>query len=845
MGRREGTLVKGLATKRDRALGSDVLARVFRIVLVAAVYYVAARLSLRLALVESNVTPLWPPTGIALVAFLVLGRGMWPGIAIAAFLVNAPISTNTLAAAATAAGNTLAPLVAAELLLLVGFRNEIDRVRDALAIVFLAALSATLLSASIGAGTLVLSDAIPASQFWSAWSVWWTGDAMGILVVAPFLLSLLLPREGSRPNWARRAEAAALFVAVVAVSLAVAHAHLQLLFLLLPVLGWAAWRFQLRGSAPAALLVAGIATWAAAHDWGPFAAGSLFEKMVTLQAFNATAAFTSFFFAALVTERVRAGEALERAASNLEDRVRQRTVELSTANDQLTREISEREEAERRLRQQERQLAEAQQVARVGSWEWLIPEDRVTWSDEMYRIHGYQPQEFPVTFEKAIEQVVPGDLERIRRNVGAALRGGSDQSLSPNEYRIVRTDGAERVFRGKAKLEVGPAGGPVRMIGTVQDITEEKQAEREHRIAETLQRSLLPDQLPEIPGVQVAARYVPASTGMEVGGDWYDVVPLSGGQVGVAIGDVAGHGLRAAGTMGQLRMALRAYALQERSPVQVMARVRELVQRLVPTEMATLVYIVYDPDSGSITFSNAGHLPPLLIHENGEASYLEQALAPPLGAAPHPDYDVEASAEVPAGSTLLLFTDGLVERRGVSLRHGLARLKEEALASDQDLEALCDHLLAAFLEKEVSDDVALLALRPIRFSGEPLHLRAPAERHVLAGLRHTVRRWLRETDASPQEVYEILVACGEACANAIEHPYAAGGGFIEIEVAHVDDEVHVTVRDSGTWRHSSPPDGGHGMKLIRELMDNVEVSRGPSGSAVRMRRRLGRSDHDE
>lgn len=111
---------------------------------------------------------------------------------------------------------------------------------------------------------------------------------------------------------------------------------------------------------------------------------------------------------------------------------------------------------------------------------------------------------------------------------------------------------------------------------------------------------------------------------------------------------------------------------------------------------------------------------------------------------------------------------------------------------------------------------------------------------MLAPLRHTLRRWLRETDASPQEIYEILVACGEACANAIEHPYAAGAGYLEIDLAFVEGEVQVAVRDTGTWRHSSPPDGGHGIRLMRQLMDTVEVDQGSGGTVVRMGRRLRR-----
>jgi PAS domain S-box-containing protein len=802
--------------RRARGSESNLLVGAAKFLLVATAYYLAGRLSLRLALIEENVTPLWPPTGIALVAFLVLGRGVWPGVALAALLVNVPISTSTLAAGATAAGNTLGPLVAAELLRMVGFRREIDRVRDAIAIVFLAALGAMLISASIGAGTLALSGAIPERDFPAAWAVWWTGDAMGVLVVAPFLLSLFLVRLRPRTSWRRMVEAGGLFVLLTALSLAVMRTTLGLTFLLLPFLGWAAWRFQLRGSAPAALIVAGIVTWAAAHGWGPFAEGPLFNRMLVLQAFNATVAFTSLFLAALLTERVRAREALELAATELEERVRRRTSELFAANEQL---------------------AEAQRMARIGSWEWEIPQNRVTWSDELYRIYGYRPQEFELTFERAVEHVVQEDLPRIQGNVVAALERRRDHDLPRIEYRIVRADGSERILLGKARLTVSPNGDPLRMVGTVQDITEEKQAEREHRIAETLQRSLLPDRLPAIPGVTLAARYVPATAGMEVGGDWYDVVQLPNGDIGVAIGDVAGHGLRAASTMGQLRMALRAYAIEEGSPAKVVRRIHALVKKLLLTEMATLVYLVFDPDSGTLEWTNAGHPPPLVIPETGEASFLEGGLAPPLGAALHPTDYVEATCPLEAGSTLLLFTDGLVERRGVSLNHGLARLKQEATAGP-DLETLCDHLLATLPGEQASDDIALLALRPVPVSGGSMHLRVPAEPHVLGPLRHTVRRWLREIDVSARVGYEILVACGEACANAIQHPYGAGEGFLEIDVDLVDGAVEITVRDSGSWRPLSPTGGGRGLHLIDALMDSVEVERGAGGTVVRMKRRV-------
>ena len=291
-------------------------------------YYVAAQLSLRLALVGENITPLWPPTGIALVGFLLRGRRLWPGVAIAAFVVNLPISATPVAAAVTAVGNTLAPLAAATLLLRVGFRPQLDRLRDALAIVFLAALGSTLISATIGATTLVVSDAITPEQFPGAWSVWWAGDAMGILVVAPFLLTLTTIREHPVPRGWKVLEAIALLGILVAISFLSVVTDLPILFLVFPVLGWAAWRFQQPGAAPAALLVSLFATWAAVEERGLFRGGSLADEMFSLQMFNAAVAFTSFFFAAVVSERLRSRQALEKAAAELEERVRERTTDL-------------------------------------------------------------------------------------------------------------------------------------------------------------------------------------------------------------------------------------------------------------------------------------------------------------------------------------------------------------------------------------------------------------------------------------------------------------------------------------------------------------------------------------
>ncbi|MEU6981960.1 MASE1 domain-containing protein [Streptomyces sp. NPDC046324] len=295
-----------------------------RILAVAAVYYGAAQIGLRqqVALVRDQVTPLWPPTGVALAALFMLGLRVWPGIAQGAFLVNVLLGPSLLAVLAITAGNTLAPVCACLMLRRVGFRTELDRLRDVLSLVFLGALAGMSISSTIGSGVLVLSGALDEGDFWPTWSVWWTGDAMGILVVTPFLFVLRKTRWPSRAGPGRWFEAVALALGTVFVTLlATRTAHASLLFLVSPFLIWAAFRFRLDGAAPCALAVSTLAVLAAADDRGPFAGEDVFATMVTLQAFNGTTALTALLLAAVITERDNTHEEIKRVCARLEEMV--------------------------------------------------------------------------------------------------------------------------------------------------------------------------------------------------------------------------------------------------------------------------------------------------------------------------------------------------------------------------------------------------------------------------------------------------------------------------------------------------------------------------------------------
>ena len=278
-----------------------------RLALVALAYWLAAKLSLNLALVHGQVTPIWPPTGIAVMAILIVGRRATAAIALAAFAINLPIGPSGLGAAVIAAGNTLAPLLSAELLRRVGFHRQMDRLFDAIAIT-VAALSGMAVSATVGSLVLILSGAVLGDGFWATWAVWWTGDAMGVLLVAPFLLSLLPGTALPRLTLPRGAELGGLLAGTAIVTYLLFQSGLWIVYLVLPLIMVTAWRFRQRGAAPAALIASAVAIWSAVHGTGPFATETLFEKMVTLQTFNVSLALASFVLAAFVETRERKEE---------------------------------------------------------------------------------------------------------------------------------------------------------------------------------------------------------------------------------------------------------------------------------------------------------------------------------------------------------------------------------------------------------------------------------------------------------------------------------------------------------------------------------------------------------
>jgi anti-sigma regulatory factor (Ser/Thr protein kinase)/putative methionine-R-sulfoxide reductase with GAF domain len=358
--------------------------------------------------------------------------------------------------------------------------------------------------------------------------------------------------------------------------------------------------------------------------------------------------------------------------------------------------------------------------------------------------------------------------------------------------------------------------------------------EREQGISMVLQRSLLPKRLAEVVGVSVAARYLPARE--EVGGDWYDVIELPRGRVGVVIGDVVGHGIAAAALMGRLRTALHCYAIEGHGPGRTLELVDRFVQSLNESAMATAAYAVFDTYTSALQYATAGHLPPLVISD-ADARVLDVTPAPPLGAFPYgrcPEHELSLGS----GEMLLLYTDGLVERRRVALSAGIDALAT-AVRGARTPEEACAFAVRKLVPADgLLDDVAIVSLQNVPVPAE-LHVTLPAEPKTLAQVRRVLRRWLNESGANEQAVAEMTIGVSEACANAIEHAYSPSPATFELHGWVRDGEITVAVRDGGRWRPPRGQNRGRGLSIIVAAMDDVQIDRTAEGTEVVMRRRFG------
>jgi PAS domain S-box-containing protein len=402
----------------------------------------------------------------------------------------------------------------------------------------------------------------------------------------------------------------------------------------------------------------------------------------------------------------------------------------------------------------------------------------------------------------------------------------------PDGPMVLRVDlGTGRPFTHEDQLLLSLLAGHL-----AQGLVRVRQIDQQRETAIALQRAILgPSELPD----GFAVRYEPATQPLEVGGDWYDTVALPDGRIGIVVGDCVGRGLEAASVMGQLRSACRALLLQDASPAQTLMALDRFAAG-IPGALCTTVFCgVLDPRTGRLTYSSAGHPPGILAHHDGTTRLLEGGRSVPLAVRPGRARP-EGECTIPARATLLLYTDGLVERRRRPLSMGIDQAGE---AVHQGRDATVDDLATEVMtrlapENGYDDDVALLLYR----HPAPLEVTFPAESSQLAPVRQALRTWLERCQLPPQTAQNVLVAAGEACANAIEHGHRhAPGEPVRLRAEAYVDDLRLVITDTGQWKTPQPDANAHrgrGMTLMKAMMQHVSVTSGAAGTTVRMHTRI-------
>ncbi|MBF6454241.1 SpoIIE family protein phosphatase [Nocardia cyriacigeorgica] len=348
----------------------------------------------------------------------------------------------------------------------------------------------------------------------------------------------------------------------------------------------------------------------------------------------------------------------------------------------------------------------------------------------------------------------------------------------------------------------------------------------------TLQRAMLgPIELPP----RFSVHYEPALPPLEIGGDWYDVVPLKDGTIGVVVGDCVGRGLSAAVVMGQLRTAARALLLRGAGPAQLLAELDTVAARIPGAMCTTVCAAVLDPVRGLVRYSNAGHMPPILADVGVTGRMLEGGRAVPLATFDMPRRP-EATTPLPPGATLVLFTDGLVEQRGVDIYDGFDQIADVLAETHQRIpREVADAVLSRLRPAGgYDDDVAMVVYRQ---PPAPLHVEVPARAEQLSVLRRTLKAWLTAAAVPHDLASDLVAAANEACSNSIEHAYRdTESGVVELSARCDTEKVEIRVTDTGIWKPQSADRGyrGRGLDMMRALTEELDIDHSGSGTRVRM-----------
>ena len=495
-------------------------------------------------------------------------------------------------------------------------------------------------------------------------------------------------------------------------------------------------------------------------------------------------------------------------------------------------------------------LDQAQRLAKVGSWEVDLESNILTASDEFLRLFETTQEEINrLGFSTFFEGIVhPDDREWVRARLEASAPGGQ----VAYEQRPVLPSGVDRLFSVVTE-GAGGDGAPQVLRGSVQDVTDQRRAERalaaaaglelaaarEHAIADELQRNLLPERSFDVEHLDVATYYRAGVEGTQVGGDWYDIIELGAGRTAFVVGDVMGRGVTAAAVMGQLRSAVRAFAKLDLPPAEILEYLDGIVQDLPGDQIVTCVYAVFDSTDQTLRFANAGHLPPLLTFPAGATRHLEAA-GPPLGSGYFGTQTEKV--ELSRDSTVVFYTDGLVERRSQDIDKGveaLAELLTERASSPlAELPAL---LVDRLLPHGQDDDVAILM---VRVNAEPFQaavsLRLAGEEPTVASTsRRVVAGHLREWSMPEEVTDEIILMVSELVTNAFMH----GRGPIDLRLRRTPTEVILEVQDRAAYRPrrrraTDEDENGRGLQIVSMLADRWGSRATGTGKSVWFSRSL-------
>jgi PAS domain S-box-containing protein len=747
-----------------------------------------------LAFATKQVTAVWPPTGIAVAALLLLGYGIWPGILLGAFISNALSNEPLLTAAAIAIGNTCGPLLGAFLLRRFAFDTALERLRDVLAFVVLGAALPMTVTATNGVFNLAIAGIVPWAAFLSVWWVWWAGDAMGAMLVAPLILTWATTPRPIRWDSRRALELAILGGMLTATTWISFVSRFPLAYPVYPFVIWAALRFGQRATTLAIVTVSTIAIWGAKHDLGPFRNGTLDERLILLLTFMAILCITGLVLGAITAERRAAATQLRSAElrfSVLAESVPQIvwTADATGWIDWYNRRWYE---------------YTGQTKEEAAGWGWQ---------------RAHHPEDFP----------------RVMRDWARSIATGEPFEM---EFRLRGADGIFRWFLTRVEPLRDAEGSIVRWYGTNTDVDDQKRAlEETRRIAETLGAAFLPEKLPQRADLRFDALYLAAGQEALVGGDWYDAFELPDGQILISIGDVIGHGLSAAVNAGRIRQGIIASAFDASDPASILAKVNRMLG-LQDDAVVTALVAVIDSALTTMRYASAGHPPPIIAGPTISARSLGYGTVP-LGVAPQLEVRSE-SVGLERDAVILFYTDGVVEfKRDIesgerALREAVAALVGDTKTAHPAL-ALQRRVMGS---EKPTDDVVLLLLQlatapstaqPVDEAGlRKIWSFHSSDAYSAHATRHELMTFIRGFKTSEEELFRVELVLGEILANTVEH----APGLVNIELDWASTNPVLTIVDTGPgfsrFAAQLPEDAlaenGRGLFLISTLAVDVKAA---------------------